>query len=397
MTEAVRYHLGKFPPTGIDWQRLVPLIGAANAGLARYDGLVAAIPNASILLSPLTTQEAVLSSKIEGTNVTMGEVLEIEAGGDSENVTQPKRDDAEEIRNYRIALQFAVASLQDRPLSPHLLREAHALLMNGVRGRDKNPGSFRDEQNWIGPKGCTIERANFVPIPQEHLSSGLDTWANYISARNEPDPLVQLAITHVEFEGLHPFKDGNGRLGRMIIPLYLFDRKVLSGPNFYMSGYLEARRERYVEAMRAVSRDGAWTDWIAFFLEGVIEQAAENQLRAKSILDLHQAMLRDVAMLTHSQHAGLVVDFLFSRPVFSSSHFVEHSGVPRPSALRFLALLRENGILRTIREGAGRRAAIYAFPSLLNIAEGRPVFESQPLAPNPVVSHEKRFGETQEG
>jgi Fic family protein len=256
MNGPVRYHLGGFPPPQLDWAQLVPLIGKANAALARYDGLVAAIPNASVLLSPLTTQEAVLSSKIEGTNVTMGEVLEIEAGADGE-VTQPKRDDAEEIRNYRIGLSFAAKAVADRPLTPHLLREVHALLMNGVRGRDKDPGSFRNEQNWIGHSGCRIEEAAFVPIPQEHLLAGLDLWAQFASSRSEPDPLVHLAIVHAEFEALHPFKDGNGRLGRMIIPLFLFERKVLSGPNFYMSGYLETRREQYIEHMRAISRDGA--------------------------------------------------------------------------------------------------------------------------------------------
>ena len=182
MSGPVHYHLGRFPPASeqLDWARLVPLIGPANAALARYDGLVAAIPNASVLLSPLTTQEAVLSSKIEGTNVTMGEVLEIEAGADGD-VDQPKRDDAEEVLNYRVALTFAAKSLQERPLSPHLLREAHALLLRGVRGRDKNPGAFRDEQNWIGPQGCTIEEASFVTHPARSICTvgwtrGQPTW-----------------------------------------------------------------------------------------------------------------------------------------------------------------------------------------------------------------------------
>lgn len=373
MNGPVRYHLGNFPPNNIEWARLVPLIGGAQAALARYDGLVAAMPNARVLLSPLTTQEAVLSSKIEGTNVTMGEVLEIEAGADGD-VDQPKREDAEEIRNYRTALSFAANALEERPLSQHLLRETHALLMDGVRGRDKNPGAFRDEQNWIGPPGSTIEQATFVPIPQEHLLAGLDTWTAYIQNREELDPLVQLAIIHVEFEAIHPFKDGNGRLGRMIIPLFLYERRILSGPNFYISGYLEARREQYVQSMRAVSRDGSWTDWCVFFLQGLIEQASENQKKAQAILDLHQKMLRDVAELTHSQHSARAVEFLFSRPVFSSSHFVDGAGIPRPAAFRILGILREHGVLQTLREAAGRRAAIYAFRSLLNIAEGREVF-----------------------
>jgi len=370
MSGPVRYHLGEFPPTGIDWAALVPLIGQAHAALARYDGLVAAIPNASVLLSPLTTQEAVLSSKIEGTNVTMGEVLEIEAGADA-GIPQPKRDDAEEIRNYRTALNFAANTVIDRPLSGHLLREIHALLMDGVRGRDKNPGAFRTEQNWIGQDGCPIEQGSFVPIPQEQLSAGLERWTAYIGSQQEPDALVQLAIAHAEFEAIHPFKDGNGRLGRMIVPLFLFQRRLLRGPNFYMSGYLELRREQYIESMRAISRDGAWTQWCAFFLQGLVQQASENQSKAQAILELHQTMLKDVAGLTHSQYSGLAVDFLFSRPVFASTHFVAGSGIPRQTALRFLGVLRDAGILHVIREGAGRRAGVLAFSTLLNIAEGR--------------------------
>jgi Fic family protein len=375
MTGPVLYHLGGFPPTKTNWERLVPLIGQANAALAKYDGLVQAIPNSSVLLSPLTTQEAVLSSKIEGTNVTMGEVLEIEAGGDSDAVTQPQREEAEEIKNYRQALGYAANALRERPLSLHLIRELHSLLMQGVRGRSKDPGAFRSEQNWIGPQGCSIEHANFVPIPQEHLMAGLENWAAYVQRRDEPDPLVQLANIHLEFEALHPFKDGNGRLGRMLIPLFLFDRQVLSGPNFYMSGYLEARREQYIDSMRAVSRDGMWTEWCAFFLEGLLDQASENQDKAQAILNLHQKMQRDVAEATHSQFSGRAVEFIFSRPVFSTTQFVEGSEIPRETALRILRVLRSEQveILRTIREGVGRRPAILVFPELLNIAEGQRV------------------------
>jgi Fic family protein len=372
MIAPTRYHLNGFPPANLDWKRLVPLVGQANAALARYDGLVAAMPNAKVLLSPLTVQEAVLSSTIEGTNVTLSEVLELEAGGGS-NLDQLKRDDAEEIKNYRNALRFAAEALKDRPFSQHLLREAHDLLMRGVRGQDKTPGAFRNAQNWIGSKGCTIETASFLPIPQEHLLEGIDRWSAYFQSENEPDSLVQLAIIHVEFEALHPFKDGNGRLGRMLIPLFLYARRILSAPNFYMSGYLEANREKYVQTMRDVSRDDSWTEWCAFFLQGLIEQASENQRKARNILDLHRRMPGDIAKLTHSQFSPLAVEFIFSRPVFSSSDFIKAAKIPKPSAMRFLSAFREAGLLRVIRDAAGRRPAIYAFPELINIVEGRDV------------------------
>lgn len=198
MSGPVHYHLGQFPPAKLDWERLIPLIGPANAALARYDGLLSAIPNAGVLLSPLTMQEAVLSSRIEGTQATMGEVLEVEAGGEPEGMTAPRRADAEEVLNYRRAMRITTGELAHRPLSQHLLRQAHAVLMEGVRGRDKAPGQYRRQQNWIGEPGCPIEQASFVPIPQMHLMQGLDDFERFLLRRDYPDPLVQLALAHVD-------------------------------------------------------------------------------------------------------------------------------------------------------------------------------------------------------
>ena len=238
----------------------------------------------------------------------------------------------------------------------------------------KIPGSYRNEQNWVGTRGCSVEQASYVPIPQSQLQSGMDQWAKYVSETKELDTLVQLAIVHAEFEALHPFKDGNGRLGRMLIPLFLFERKLLSGPNFYMSGYLEARRDDYIDALRGISRKADWTEWCIFFLNGLVEQASENQQKAQEVIDLNRKMSAQVAEATHSEHSNSAVEFLFCNPIFASSHFVEHSHIPRPTALRFLRVLREKGVLRVIVESSGPRPAVYAFPELLNIAEGRRVF-----------------------
>jgi Fic family protein len=322
---AVKYHLGKFPPKELEWAKPIPLIGPASAGLARYEGLLSAIPNVHVLLSPLTTQEAVLSSKIEGTHVTMGEVLEIEAGGQPDLFSQTKRDDAEEVLNYRAAMRACVSEMERRPFSQQILRAAHGLLMKGVRGRDKNPGGYRTEPNWIGTKGCTIKEASFVPIGVEHLQTGMDDWEKYFGSTDEPDALTQLAILHVEFEALHPFKDGNGRLGRMLLPLFLFQRKLLSSPDFYMSGYMEANREEYQERLRAVSRDGDWTGWCAFFLKGVVQQSAENERKARAILTLYNRLKTEVVDLTHSQHSIRAVDFIFESPIFTAPMFTNHS------------------------------------------------------------------------
>jgi Fic family protein len=266
------------------------------------------------------------------------------------------------------------AEMGERPLSLHVLRAAHHLLMQGVRGRDKSPGAFRNEQNWIGPKGCTIEDASFVPIAPQQLQSGMEAWEGYLRSASELDALVQLAIIHVEFEALHPFEGGNGRLGRMLIPLFLFQRKLLASPDFYMSGYLEAHRDEYQERLRAVSREGDWTGWCAFFLAGVRQQAAENERKARAVLALYDRVKAQVTELTHSQHAIKAVDFVFRTPIFKATTFTQHSDIPKPTANRILTILRDEGLLTTLVLGSGRRSGIHAFSALLNIAEGEEVF-----------------------
>lgn len=366
----VTYHTGQFPPGTLHWESLIPLLGPANAGLARYDGLLSAVPNAAVLLSPLTTQEAVLSSRIEGTQATMGEVLEVEAGGDPAGMSEPKRGDVEEILNYRAAMHSCIASLRTLPLSQRLLQDAHRILLRGVRGQHSDPGNYRRVENWIGPKGCTRETASFVPIGPELLPDAMGHWERYLH-ETAPDSLVQLAIAHVEFEALHPFLDGNGRLGRMLIPLFLFEKKLLSGPHFYVSAYLEARRDEYYERLRAVSSHGDWTGWCAFFLRAMAQQAADNERKARAILDLYARVKTQMVELTHSQHSVRATDFLFATPVFSAPHFTNGSQIPKPTATRILALLRKEGLLETVVEGKGRRSGIFSFRSLLAIAEGR--------------------------
>lgn len=370
----VRYHQGKFPPECLDWPQLIPLIGPASAALARYDGVLSAIPNAQVLLSPLTTQEAVLSSRIEGTQATMGEVLEYEAGGGPDEDAQPEKVyDIHEVLNYRRAIRLAEARLNELPLSGRLIREAHRVLLAGVRGTNKAPGEYRRVQNWIGPAGCSEDQARFVSISPDKLVDGMSAWEKYLHSE-QPDVLVQLAIAHAEFEALHPFLDGNGRLGRMLIPLFLFSRNLLSSPTFYLSAYLEAHRDEYYDRLLAVSRDGDWTQWCAFFLSALTTQADANTAKAKAILKLYEAKKDWVVTRTRSQHAIRALDFIFGRAVFSSSDFVNQADIPQATAKRIIRILRDEGLLRTLREGSGRRSAILIFPELLNIAEGRNIF-----------------------
>ena len=367
----VLYHKGKFPPRELDLQRLLPLVGPANAELARYDGILTAIPNANVLLAPLTTQEAVLSSKIEGTQATFGEVLEFEAGFDPAN--EQKKADIYEVLNYRAALQSAVKQMETLPLSQRLIRDAHRVLMQGVRGQNKSPGEYRRIPNWIGPAGCTLETARFVPPGANLLPDVMSDWEHYLHA-NTFDKLIQLAILHAEFEAIHPFLDGNGRLGRLLVPLYLMSNKLLSSPTFYVSAYLEAHRDEYYDRLLAVSRDNDWTGWCEFFLTTIIEQARSNHAKAKAILDLYQEKKLLISELTRSNHAIKALDWFFGRPIFKTPDFYASGHIPSPTARRILKVLIEEGVLHTLRPSKGRRPAILAFSQLLNIAEGQKVF-----------------------
>ncbi len=370
---AVHYHIDGFPPAALDWPRLIPLIGPANAEVARYEGVLHAVPNSAVLLSPLTTQEAVLSSRIEGTQATFDEVLQFEAGAPATDQPPEKRADIQEVLNYRQALTEAVESLKTLPLSQRLVKLAHSTLMQGVRGQNRTPGEYRRIQNWIGPEGMPIESARFVPISPERINDAMSAWEAYAHAGPQ-DYLVQLAVLHAEFEAIHPFLDGNGRLGRMLVPLFLFERKLLSSPMFYVSAYLEAKRDEYYERLLAVSRDNDWTGWCEFFLRSIIDQAKANQLKARSILSLYDTKKGWIVDLTHSHHAIRALDWCFKRPVFQSSDFVAGAGIPPQTAKRILKLVREHGMLTVVREPSGRRAGIFAFPELLNVAEGKQVF-----------------------
>ena len=368
---AVHYHTGRFPPDGrLNWPRLVPFIGPATAAVARYDGMLAAIPNPSILLAPLTTREALLSSRIEGTQATMGEVLEFEAGQEPESPA--RRDDIHEVLNYRAAMRKAEQMLEELPLSLRVVREAHSVLLRGVRGEGKAPGAYRRIPNWIGPPGCTVDEATFVPIGADGLPDAMSSWERYIH-QNGTDRLVQLAILHAEFEALHPFLDGNGRLGRMLVPLFLWQHGLIRAPMFYISAYFEAHRDAYYEGLLAVSRDDDWTGWCRFFLQAMQAQAEDNLARTQGIIDLYDSMKTRVDDLTHSRYAIRALDWIFERPIFRSVDFVTAAAIPGSTARRVLKVLIDAGVLTVLRPARGRRPSMLCFSSLLDIAEGRQV------------------------
>ncbi len=360
------------PLREIDWEPLIPLIVRANRSLAHYDGVLHGVPNPEVLLAPLTTEEAVLSSRIEGTQATLGEVYRFEAG--EAPAMESRRQDIGEILNYRRALRVAEKELRTRPFHLNLLLRLHAILLDSVRGQNKARGIFRTEQNWIGTSGTPLAQAAFVPPAPDALPVLLDNWEKYYHAQ-QPDALVQLAIVHAQFEILHPFLDGNGRLGRILIPLFLHEKEILHRPMFYLSAWLEARRDAYIEHLRPLGKEpGAWNRWITFFLTGLDEQARINSGKARNILDLYESMKLRTLALTRSQHAIPLLDQLFEKPVFEGSDLKFGERPPTRAAIfNLLRALRDGGVLKVMREGGGRHATIYAFADLINLCEGKQV------------------------
>lgn len=360
----------ELPLGNLNWRRLLLLTGRANAALARYDGMLQTLPDPAVLLSPMTVNEAVLSSRIEGTQTTLDEVLQFDAGIKG---SEARRGDLEEVINYRVAVRVAEQALAERPLSRSLIKSVHQRLMQGVRGRDKNPGAFREDQNWIGRFGEPIEKARFVPPNPMVLPQALENWETYLGLTDE-DPILQTAVAHAQFEILHPFKDGNGRIGRMLIPLLLYQRRALSRPTFYMSEYLAAHRDVYYDRLLAITDTGDWQGWLEFFVEALVAQAENNLSKVRQMRDLYDDLRRKVVDLTHSQFAMAAVDAFFARPVIQAPEFARAAGFKnRVTANNMLRQLEGAGLIRRIRTGSGRVAAIYTLPNLLNITEGRPI------------------------
>lgn len=353
------------PLKTLDWSHFLHFIGKANREVARYDGLLQSLPNAGLLLSPMTTQEAVLSSRIEGTQATLEDVLEYEARPDA---AARRVADVHEVINYRKALRFAVEALERRPLSLNMIKKTHAILLHNVRGQNRATGQFRKIQNWIGPAGSTMDTARYVPPSPEQLNQALDNFEKYIHSE-EKDRLVQLAIIHAQFEIIHPFLDGNGRIGRMLVPLFLYEKRILSSPMFYISAYFERNRDEYYDRLQSVTANHEWEPWILFFLQAVHEQAIQNNLKARKILDLYNEMKQEIVDLTRSQHAIRALDFLFNTPMFRSSTFQQRSQIPKPSANRILHQLKKAEIITPRVEAKGRKAALFAFERLIEIVE----------------------------
>jgi len=363
-----------FPPEKIEWKEIIPLIGMANSAIARFDGMLQGLVNPSVLLSPLTTKEAVLSSRIEGTQATLEEVMQEEAGFTDKKISSSLKEDIKEIINYRNALTFAEGELSHRPMTLGLIKDIHAILLDSVRGKDKSPGEFRNSQNWIGIPGMPMEMSRFVPPDPIILQEHLERWEKFLHFDEFPDKLVQLAIIHAQFEILHPFKDGNGRTGRLFIPLFLFWKKLLTKPSFYLSEYLERNRQQYDDKLLFITEKGDWQGWIEFFLNAIIKQSEINIGKSKKMLELYEKSKMEFAAATQSQYAIAALDTFFKKPIINTSLFLKTTAIHnRGTGNDILKKLVNAKLIKLLKPSEGRKPAVYIFYDLLNIVEDKKI------------------------
>ena len=333
------------PPAIAYTPALVRLLSAADAALSELSGIGRILPNPHLLIASYVRREAVLSSRIEGTRASLSDLLAEEAG-------QPPHappDDVREVRNYVDALDFGIERLHTLPLSLRLVRELHERLMRGVRGDTATPGEFRRSQNWIGPHGSTPANAPYVPPPPHEMLEALAAWETFLHRRDELPDLVQCALMHEHFEAIHPFLDGNGRVGRLLVTLFLIEHGRLSQPLLYLSEFIERHRDDYYRGLMRVRTHGDWNGWLHYFLAGV-EWSARRALRqAQQLLALRERLR---ASLVTDPRATALVDALFENPFIDPARAQTLLAVSAPTARKSLLVLEAAGILR---ECSGRR------------------------------------------
>jgi Fic family protein len=365
-TNSVQYHYEKFPPKDLNYGKIVNSLLKATDSLARYDQMLKNMHNSEILLAPLRNQEAVISSRMEGTISTMDEILKFEADSenDSEEAKNVRSEVFETILYQRALLNAQRAMIDGYPLSQHLIKTLHQQLLSFGRGAQKSPGQYKIEQNYLADK--IKQKVLFTPISPEKLNDGLEQLFTYIKDSSDPI-LIKTALMHLEFEALHPFQDGNGRIGRMLITLLLWSSGTISEPHFYLSGYLEEHKDEYIDTMRNVSENNDWEAWCIFFLNAIGKQAVRNLEIAESIKNLYEEMKHVFSDTLSSKWSVNALDYIFTNPIFRNNRFTSKSGIPGPTAARFTRMLLDKELLRTIEESSGRRPALYAFEPLLKL------------------------------
>lgn len=317
--------------------------------MSELAGLGRQIRNPHLLIAPYMRREAMLSSRIEGTVASLADVLEEEAGVPRARGVD---DDVQEVLNYVSALEYGLDRLAKLPLSKRLVRELHKRLMFGVRGQDRAPGKFRATQNWIGPSNSEVRSAVYVPPPPQEVEACLDAWERFLHVRNKLPDLIQCAIMHEHFESIHPFLDGNGRIGRLLIPLFLKDRGRLPVPLLYLSAYIERTRSKYYDLLQGIRTRGTIREWLIYFLDGITIVAKDAMTQSAALVDLRENYRE---RLKNDARSLVLVDSLFINPYLFVSRAQELLRVSNPTARRTVTKLEQAGILRPLaRRASGR-------------------------------------------
>jgi Fic family protein len=359
------FHPNPLPPA-LEWTEAIA-VALANASVlvGRLAGEGRRLPNPHILIRPFVRREAVFSSRIEGTQSTLGELLAAEAGV----AVKRSPEDLREVGNYVVALEYGIRRLKALPLSLRLVRELHEKLMTGVRGQHATPGEFRRTQNWIGPPGATLAQATYVPPPPDSLVEHLSAWEKFLHDRMLP-PLIHIALAHFQFEAIHPFLDGNGRVGRLLITLELCERNVLPAPFLYLSAFFDATRNDYYRGLRSISEEGNWSGWLQYFLNGVARQAEDALSRAERANKLLESWRHKLAGDAQVKVAFQLIDLLGANPFLTPRGAQDHFGVAYNTVMRAIGQLQKQGIIKEI--SGARRDRVYCAKKLLQIFEEPP-------------------------
>ena len=356
-------------PPDIAWDGdLVTALSHADRAVGRLAGECRLMPIPYLFIRTFLYKEAVLSSRIEGTQVSLGELFAANAGARVER----SAEELEEVANYIVALDYGIDRLETLPLSLRLVRELHERLMRGVRGEKATPGQFRRSQNWIGAPGCVLNNATYVPPPPDELMDCLGAWERFLHDESLP-PLVHAALIHSQFEAIHPFLDGNGRMGRLLIPLLFAARGVLPTPLLYLSAYFESTRQEYYEHLLRVTHDGEWEAWLVYFLRGVAEQAEDAIRRIRRIDELFHRWSEQIAG-ARSANLEKVLELFVEFPFWNVRMLASKLGVAYTTARRAVDRLESAGIVTQV--GDAKRNRVYCADAVLEVLDA-PQIENQ--------------------
>jgi Fic family protein len=342
---------------------LVYRLDIASRAVATLAGVGETLSNPHLLITPFLRREAVLSSRIEGTQASLSDVYAYEASGGG---PPERRQDTLEVINYVSALEFGLQRLEDIPISARLTNEIHAHLLSGVRGADSRPGELRERQVWIGTEGISIGEARFVPPPPHLVRDLMGDWESFANEEIEMPPLVKAALMHYQFEAIHPYRDGNGRIGRLLIVLFLCSESVLPTPLLYLSAYLERNRSAYYDHLLHVSATGDWTGWLRFFLDGVAEQANDAIIRSRRLRELHDIYRNRLQDDGASANTLRLLDLLFVNPYTTASASAANLGLTKPAVRAILDKLVRLGLVQAL---PGKWRRVYIARRILDIIE----------------------------